>query len=128
MGSNKNISGVALPGICRSEVSGNDQPVWGAFAGAVAGIQVTGTEGLLQVRLSRQHWTWPKRHRPRYSTALQQAPVNKFGAHVGVWPTSTSSRGFLAEYEASCDKRAFLDLLRPMNKYMCAHSPVGVND
>ena len=50
MGSNKNISGVALPGICRSEVSGNDQPVWGAFAGAVAGI-----EGLLQVRLSRRH-------------------------------------------------------------------------
>ena len=50
-GATKNIeSGVALPGICRSEVDGNDQPVWGAFAGAVAGI-----EGLLQVRLSRRH-------------------------------------------------------------------------
>jgi len=53
MGSSKSIeSGVALPGICRSEVDGNDQPVWGAFAGTVASIQVAGTEDLLQVRLS----------------------------------------------------------------------------
>ena len=81
MGSSKSI---ALPGICRSEVDGNDQPVWGDFAGAVAGIQVAGTEGLLQVRLSRRHWARPERHRPRYRTALQQTPIRKFGIHICV--------------------------------------------